>query len=1406
MNSFVRGAQCLLPCPSALVRIFAILLFSIKGLGSWATEPNTIVRFEFVRGTNALGVADVELFDFEKPETVRNFLLYVRSGAYTNMFLHRLVPGFVLQGGGFAVTNPASADRFSNFLSVTNYGQLTNEYDVGPRRGNVYGTIAMAKLGNDPNSASSQWFFNLANNTTNLDNQNGGFTVFGRVLESVATNDGFNVLEHFNTLSTNSGIVNVNSLLGANYQAFNTLPVAYTNSTSRAPNYRELYFVRISVLNKPRPAGAMAPTIALTSPGPNSAFTNEIVRIKGTASDDVEVARVVYRLGDGPLQGAIGTTNWEVAIDSPLGFQTVNIQSIDWEGNFSAPLSVNYFYRRTIPLDLQIVGRGTVSGVSNEQILSANNTYTATAAPAAGNIFESWTGSITNSSATLTFQAPATGTNFTLIAKFITDPTPTLGGVYQGLLQPLGGTDFDAAGYMSLTNDSTGLFNGSLAYHGVTYYYTGKFDAEGSANVSGTVGGIGRTISLKLQKLSANGLITGTFSGTSSTTLIQLERIASTLPATNAPTPGSYTFVIPVNATAMASSTVPGGNGFGTATISATGRLTLSGKLGDGTTVSIGQSLTRLGRWPLYVNLDGGRGALFGWISHKTNAVAKLEGNLTWVRQSNGAAPFYPAGVTNQVNFAASHYIPPQPGERVLGLVHGLVRLTSTDLPNNFTNVVKLTTDNAFQVFDPNIGNLQLSLDTGSGRVSGSFVNPFFGTTHQINGAVLSASNYIRGQFISGSEIGSFSLDLAPFLVPRPIESVTLAALKEAMNEGGILQFQGDGIIVLDSALTPKFDARLDANGHSIKISGGGMTRLVETPTNITFSAVGIIFADGFHTGADGANGEAATAGGNGFGGGILSFGGSVALTNCVVTNCVVRGGNAGLDASTNSVGLSGGRAMGAALYTMGGGLVLHNCIVAGNVAIGGGNRGTNTAGAISQWDAMTLGGGIFSETNAVRIVDSTFVNNEAKGGEPLTLSTGGVARAGNAAGGAIALQAGNLELSNSKFLSNSVSAWTSASSGGSGHVHGGAVFMETNVTANVEKTWFISNSARAGKFGQTSEAANAEGGAIFNAGVLTLRDSALEQNGAYGGSTSPAGYARGGALASTGDVVINSTTFNENLAQGGQYENASATVAGGEGIGGAIFTANSFSATNSTFASNRAVGGFGSDANSPPGAGRGGAVASAGMAALANVTVAYNEAVPGTSGAAAGEAFGGGLFNFTGLLTLRSSIVASNAPANFSGSLTDNGYNISSDASYSLLNAGSLTNADPIISNLASNGGPTRTIAIFAESPAKDAVRGAFPLVDQRGATRPRGPFADSGAYEFVPTELSISLPDTFSVSVTVAGDPLKIHQLLTSTNLDAGAMWTSIGSQTLNGSGTASWIVPTTNEAPTFFRVLTR
>jgi cyclophilin family peptidyl-prolyl cis-trans isomerase len=118
-----------------------------------------------------MGTFDVELFDETTPITVTNFLGIVNRGDYDNTFIHRSVPGFIIQGGGFQAP-------FSTSAEVPAVDPIMNEPGVS----NIRGTIAMAKLGGDPNSATTQWFFNLADNSEELDNQNGGFTAFGRLV------------------------------------------------------------------------------------------------------------------------------------------------------------------------------------------------------------------------------------------------------------------------------------------------------------------------------------------------------------------------------------------------------------------------------------------------------------------------------------------------------------------------------------------------------------------------------------------------------------------------------------------------------------------------------------------------------------------------------------------------------------------------------------------------------------------------------------------------------------------------------------------------------------------------------------------------------------------------------------------------------------------------------------------------------------------------------------------------------------------------------------------------------------------------------------------------------------------------------------------------------------------------
>lgn len=133
---------------------------------------NPIVQLSTARGELL-----VQLYPLKAPNTVANFLKYVDSDAYDYSFFHRSVHDFIIQAGGSFVNT--SQQNSSTIESITSFGTVQNE----PNDSNTRGTIAMAKVDGDPDSATSEWFFNLGDNSANLDQQNGGFTVFGKVLD-----------------------------------------------------------------------------------------------------------------------------------------------------------------------------------------------------------------------------------------------------------------------------------------------------------------------------------------------------------------------------------------------------------------------------------------------------------------------------------------------------------------------------------------------------------------------------------------------------------------------------------------------------------------------------------------------------------------------------------------------------------------------------------------------------------------------------------------------------------------------------------------------------------------------------------------------------------------------------------------------------------------------------------------------------------------------------------------------------------------------------------------------------------------------------------------------------------------------------------------------------------------------
>ncbi len=124
----------------------------------------------------SLGNIIIELNATAAPKTVKNFLSYVNDGFYNNTIFHRVIKGFMIQGGGF----------LKNMQQKSAKATITNEADNGLQ--NLRGTISMART-NAPHSASSQFFINTVNNSsldfTAKTGRGWGYCVFGKVIDGM---------------------------------------------------------------------------------------------------------------------------------------------------------------------------------------------------------------------------------------------------------------------------------------------------------------------------------------------------------------------------------------------------------------------------------------------------------------------------------------------------------------------------------------------------------------------------------------------------------------------------------------------------------------------------------------------------------------------------------------------------------------------------------------------------------------------------------------------------------------------------------------------------------------------------------------------------------------------------------------------------------------------------------------------------------------------------------------------------------------------------------------------------------------------------------------------------------------------------------------------------------------------
>ncbi|MFZ0827099.1 MAG: choice-of-anchor Q domain-containing protein [Verrucomicrobiia bacterium] len=540
------------------------------------------------------------------------------------------------------------------------------------------------------------------------------------------------------------------------------------------------------------------------------------------------------------------------------------------------------------------------------------------------------------------------------------------------------------------------------------------------------------------------------------------------------------------------------------------------------------------------------------------------------------------------------------------------------------------------------------------------------------------------------------------------MNSPTDVALRAALTGGGTVTFNCEGTITVTGTLAIASSTVVDATGHAITISGGNAVQLFSVSSGVSASFLNLTLANGAAS----------------FGGAIYNNGGMVTLNGCmVVSNTAVAGA-------------------GGAIYNLNGNLTAQNSTFAGNHGVGVSGQFAATSGQ---------GGAIFAVNGLVNCVGCTFTANTVIAGYKTKMGVPGFAQ-----GGAIWSQAA-LSISKCSFFGNQAAGAGACIGDGQGEGSGGAIFF-SGATLNLSGSLFANNTAQ-GASGGTFLSHNCSGGlgragAICSLGTLAATNCTFAANSANGGQAEPiyfdgasGGPGVGGGLFITNAAILVNLTFISNNAAGGVGDGfGPGGATGGLADGGAIYNVGTLTTTNCTFAANSATGGrggpsyFNEGASGGVGSG-GGLLNNAGMATLVNLTFAANNAAggigsTGTWSGPVGLNLGGAICNSNGTVNLYNTILAySTSSSNCWGTVSDSGYNLSSDASAGFYAPGSLNNTDPVLGPLGNYGGSTQTLPLLAGSPAIDGGNTATaPATDQRGHARPYGTAADIGAFESSP------------------------------------------------------------------------
>jgi Big-like domain-containing protein/List-Bact-rpt repeat protein len=505
----------------------------------------------------------------------------------------------------------------------------------------------------------------------------------------------------------------------------------------------------IAHLNWAFSADTKDPNVTITSPKSGAKLTNSTVVVQGTASDDLAVALVQFRLenadGTNDYQDADGTNTWSATINGLIpGPNTIRVRAFDTSSNESASVASTVSFVVVSPLIVSISGTGTVTPNLSNTLQNVGVTLTMTAKPGVGQVFASWSGDINANTAALTFVMRS---NMVLQANFAPNPFIPVAGTYQGLFYDNHGPTHESSGFLTATLSTGGALSARITLAGKSYSLSGQFSADGSFSNNIVRKGL-TPVSAQLQLDLAGGGITGLLSDGTWTAQLAANR-AQTSPGAAA---GKYTLVLPGGFDGVAQ---PGGDGYGTLTVSTAGAISLKGALADGSKVTQKANLLTTGQWPFYASLYSGNGSIFGWLTFSNGFIG---GRVNWFKKAQPTGKIYQGGFTNFSDAAGSVYSFTS-GVPVLDFSTGQFSLSNGNLAASLVNEIAL--DSASKITSTN-ATLKISISTATGSFRGSVGNPTGGKAISFAGVVLQKQNVGGGFFTGTNQTGRAHLGPDP--------------------------------------------------------------------------------------------------------------------------------------------------------------------------------------------------------------------------------------------------------------------------------------------------------------------------------------------------------------------------------------------------------------------------------------------------------------------------------------------------------------------------------------------------------------------------------------------------------------------------------------------------------------------